>query len=111
MPGLIAAAIVFGISVAGGDVAWSLWVTKIAPPRRVADYMSVHTFFTGVRGLFAPLLAFAIVARWSLTSTAWVAAALIVAATFYLLPEARRGGPVRHGVPPTPPVPADEGGP
>ena len=45
------------ISGAGADVAWSLWVTKFAPPERVADYMSVHTFFTGVRGFLAPVTA------------------------------------------------------
>src|SRR5213078_1506595 len=59
--GLIIGAIIFGISNAGGDVAWSLWVTKFAPPGRVADYMSVHTFFTGVRGVLAPLAAFTMV--------------------------------------------------
>ncbi len=56
--GLVAGAIIFGVSNAGGDVAWSLWVTKFAPPDRVADYMSVHTFFTGLRGVVAPLVAF-----------------------------------------------------
>src|SRR5262249_44070166 len=49
--GLIAGAIIFGISNAGGDLAWSLWVTKVAPPHRVAHYMSVHTFLTGLRGV------------------------------------------------------------
>jgi hypothetical protein len=112
MPGLIAAAIVFGVSVAGGDVAWSLWVTKIAPPERVADYMSVHTFFTGVRALIAPLVGFALVARTSIETTGWVSAGLIVAATLYLLPEVKHGGLVRRKMTPvTPPTPADEGGP
>src|SRR5688572_32357747 len=30
--GMVAGAVVYGISNAGGDVAWSLWVTKFAPP-------------------------------------------------------------------------------
>jgi hypothetical protein len=51
MPWLVGGAIFFGVSNSGADVAWSLWVTKFAPPDRVADYMSVHTFFTGVRGV------------------------------------------------------------
>jgi MFS family permease len=111
-PGLVLAAIVFGVSVAGGDVAWSLWVTKIAPPERVADYMSVHTFFTGVRGLIAPLVGFALVAHWSMTAIGWLSAALILAATLYLLPEVKRGRLIRRRVTPaTPPVPADEGRP
>ena len=75
-------AIIFGISNAGGDVAWSLWVTKFAPPNRVADYMSVHTFFTGVRGVMAG-----------------VSAALIVAASLLLLPELKYGRRARPGSP------------
>ncbi len=109
--GLVLSAITFGISTAGGDVAWSLWVTKVAPPTRVADYMSVHTFLTGVRALVAPIVGFALVTRWSMSSMGWVAAASIVAATLLLLPEARGGGLVRQGAAPvTPRVPADEGG-
>src|SRR5207249_494822 len=63
--GLILGAVVFGISNAGGDVAWSLWVTKFAPPEHVADYMSVHTFFTGLRGMLAPLVAFHLVQTYT----------------------------------------------
>lgn len=113
LPGLVVSAIVFGISVAGGDVAWSLWVTKIAPPGRVADYMSVHTFFTGIRALVAPLAGFAIVARWPITVGGWISAALIGAATLYLLPEVKHGGLVRRRGGPllAPPLPADEGEP
>lgn len=91
MTGLVLAAVTFGVSSAGGDVAWSLWVTKIAPPSRVADYMSVHTFFTGLRGLVAPLVGFSLVERYSMTTMGWLAAACILAATLMLLPEARRG--------------------
>lgn len=108
--GLMFSAVTFGVSTAGGDVAWSLWVTKVAPPARVADYMSVHTFLTGVRALIAPLLAFAVVTRWSMTSMGWASAAAIAIATLMLLPEARRGGLSRVGSAPiTPPLPADEG--
>jgi hypothetical protein len=74
--------------------------------------MSVHTFFTGVRALAAPLVGFALVAHWSIEATGWISAALIVAATLYLLPEVKHGGLVRKKVTPvTPPVPADEGRP
>jgi hypothetical protein len=110
MLGLTLSAITFGISSAGGDVAWSLWVTKVAPPARVADYMSVHTFMTGVRALAAPILAFALATRLSMTSMGWVSAAVIGMGTLILLPEARRGGLNRVSSPPiAPPVPADEG--
>lgn len=89
--GLVLAAILYGISVGGGDVAWTLWVTKIAPPDRVADYMGVHTFFTGVRGLVAPAVAFALVGHWSMIAMGWFSAALIALGTAVLIPDARRG--------------------
>jgi len=96
--GLVTGAIIFGISNAGGDVAWSLWVTKFAPPRRVADYMSVHTFFTGVRGVLAPLVGFTMMTRYSVGTLAGLSAALIVAATLLLLPEIKFGRRARKGV-------------
>ena len=96
MEGLLIAAVVFGVSGAGGDVAWSLWVTKFAPPQRVADYMAVHTFFTGLRGVTAPLLAFWLADKH--VPLGWMAAfcaALIGAATLMLIPEIRSGRDVR----------------
>ena len=89
--GLVAAAIIYGVSAAGGDVAWSLWVTKFAPPERVADYMSVHTFLTGVRGVLAPVVAFSVVAHLSLVTLAAISTGLILAATLLLIPEIKFG--------------------
>jgi MFS family permease len=89
--GLLVGAVIHGIANAGGDVAWGLWVTKFAPPDRVADYMSVHTFFTGVRGVLAPLVAFHLVAVLSMSTLGWISGALIVAASLLLLPEIPHG--------------------
>jgi MFS family permease len=91
LSGLITGAVVFGISNAGGDIAWSLWVTKFAPENRVADYMSVHTFFTGVRGVLAPLTAFQLARHFELTTLGWFAAILILAGSALLLPEIKFG--------------------
>ena len=96
--GLVLGAIIFGISNAGGDVAWSLWVTKFAPPARVADYMSVHTFLTGVRGVVAPMTAFILIQKLSLGLLAGFSAALIVVATLLLVPEIKIGRRARKGV-------------
>lgn len=90
-PGLVLGAVVYGVSTAGGDVAWSLWTTKVAPPDRVADYMAVHTFLTGVRGVLAPVAAFWAVERLAPSQMGWASALMIVAATTLLLPEIRRG--------------------
>ncbi len=85
--GLITAAIIYGISNAGGDVAWSLWVTRFAPPERVAEYMSVHTFLTGLRGVLAPMAAFYLIDRFSVAQMAIGCGVLIGLACLVLLPE------------------------
>lgn len=97
LPGLITGAIIFGISNAGGDVAWGLWVTKLAPPERVADYMSVHTFFTGIRGVLAPVVAFYAARSFPLGTIGACCAALIFAASLLLVPEIRWARQARQG--------------
>jgi hypothetical protein len=94
--GLLLGAIIFGISTAGGDIAWSLWVTKFAPEHRVADYMSVHTFFTGLRGVVAPIAAFHLANNFSLGVLAAFSALLIFIASALLLPELKFGKRARH---------------
>src|SRR5690606_41353071 len=87
LQGLMLGAVIFGISNAGGDIAWSLWVTKFAPENRVADYMPVHTFFTGLRGVLAPITAFQLAQRLPLAALGWVSAGLIFLSCLMLLPE------------------------
>lgn len=89
MVGLVIGAMTLGVASAGGDLMWTLWVTKFAPPGRVADYMGLHTFFTGVRAVLAPLLAFYIVGRMELATVAWMATGLIIVSSLLLVPQAR----------------------
>jgi MFS family permease len=83
-PGLTAGAILFGISNAGADVAWTLWVTKFAPPGRVTEYMAVHTFLTGLRGIVAPFAAFYLASHAGIGPTAIAMALMILAASLIL---------------------------
>ncbi|MEX2382128.1 MAG: MFS transporter [Opitutales bacterium] len=71
------ASAIFGLGMAGGNIAWSLWVTKIAPDDKVATYMSIHTFTTGLRGVVAPFLGFFLLAIYPPELVAWLAALLI----------------------------------
>lgn len=87
--GLVVGAVVLGIASAGGDLMWSLWVIKFAPADRVADYMGLHTFFTGVRAVLAPLIAFVVIEHVPLTAVAIAAAVMMVLSALVLLPEAR----------------------
>ncbi len=88
--GLYAGAVLFGISNAGADVAWTLWVTKVAPPGLAGEYMTVHTFLTGVRGIIAPFAAFYMAAHFGIAPTAVCMAGLIVLASLVLLRERKR---------------------
>ena len=83
-PGLTTGAILFGISNAGADVAWTLWVTKFAPPGRVTEYMAVHTFLTGLRGIVAPFAAFYLASHAGIGPTATAMALMILAASLIL---------------------------
>ena len=94
-------AVIFGAANAGGDVAWSLWVTKFAPPERVADYMSVHTFFTGVRGVAAPLIAFHLVGTMGMTNMAWMCTGLIAVSVVMLGTEVPLGRKAKAATPTT----------
>lgn len=97
LPGLVIGAVLFGVANAGADVAWSLWVTKFAPAGRVADYMSVHTFFTGLRGMLAPVVAFYLVADMPVRTLGWISVGLIAAGSLVLVPEIKFGRKALHG--------------
>jgi MFS family permease len=79
----------FGLAMGGGAIAWALWVTKLAPAQRTADYMAVHTFLTGVRGLIGPQLAFAALAFWSIKSIGAIGAGIVFISILMLLPTIR----------------------
>jgi MFS family permease len=88
--GLYVGAVLFGISNAGADVVWSLWVTKVAPPGLAGEYMTVHTFLTGVRGVIAPFAAFYMAEHFGIPITAWAMAAMILLASLVLVRERAR---------------------
>ena len=93
--------VVQGFAFAGGNIAWSLWVTKVAPEQHVAEYMSVHTFTTGIRGVIAPFLGFWLITVTSPANIAITAAVLMGIASLFILPEVRLR-PRRKGEPLTP---------
>jgi hypothetical protein len=76
-----------GIARSGGEIIWTLWVTKFANSDKVVEYMSVHTFLTGVRGVIAPFIAFMVAAYASPMWVAWISAGLIFISTLTIFPE------------------------
>ena len=83
-----------GIARAGGNVIWSLWVTKFAQEDKVGEYMSVHSSLTGVRGVLAPIIAFSVAGTMGPGTVALAGSVLVVIASLMLVPELRaeRGG-------------------
>lgn len=88
IPMVIAMAIT-GSAHGGGNIAWNLWVTKIAPPEKTAAYMSVHTATTGIRGLLSPFLGFAAISLLGPIVTAFIASSLAAISIFINMPLVR----------------------
>ncbi|MEZ4754268.1 MAG: MFS transporter [Bdellovibrionota bacterium] len=80
-----------GFGQGGGSVAWNLWVTKYAPPEKTADYMAVHTFLTGIRGVLCPMLAFWAVEYITFSDFAYAAASLAFISVLILAPLVKFG--------------------
>lgn len=76
-----------GISFAGGNIAWGLWVTKYAPPGKTAAYMSVHVFLTGIRGSIGPIIGFWAVGQIGPVNIGLLSGAMMLLATVMLIPE------------------------
>lgn len=54
------AAVLYGLSQAGGMLGWNLGHHDFAPPERAAEYMSVHMTLTGIRGTLMPIVGVAL---------------------------------------------------
>ena len=52
--GLVVGSFVWGVGRAGGQVAWTIGILEFAGGHLSAVYLRVHTFLTGIRGIFAP---------------------------------------------------------
>lgn len=102
-PYLIATASAFiGMAFGGGTIAWSLWVTKYAPPGKVAAYMSVHVGLTGVRGTIGPMIGFWMVNLVGPVNIGLISFSMMILATVMLIPE------IKHGKRKRGPIPAED---
>ena len=85
LPFLILASVFTGLALGGANIAWTLWVTKVAPEEKVPAYMSVHTGTTGFRGVLAPFLGYFILTEVGPTNASLISASLIIISTFLFL--------------------------
>ncbi len=102
MVGFVTGSVAFGVAMSGGNIAWSLWVTKIAKPDDVAEYMSVHTALAGLRGLIAPAVGLWLASPATIGPLTWVAIGLIVGGSLILTTEATTISRRRPGEPVVP---------
>ncbi|MEM9160030.1 MAG: MFS transporter, partial [Verrucomicrobiota bacterium] len=79
----------FGLGLAGANVNWSLWVTKFAPTGEESNYMSVHSFLTGTRGIVAPYFGFFMVDLIGLTPTVIFGTTLVTISILLIYPISR----------------------
>ena len=85
-----------GVGFSGGRLSWGLWVTKMVPASRSGEYMSVHVFLTGLRGIIGPSIGY--MALESLgedpsryTTVAAISLALFVTSILMLVPMKQAG--------------------
>ena len=71
------ASALIGWATGGGTMAWTLWVTRVAPAGRESSYMSIHSFFTGVRGVPAPFVGYWIITTLGPGQVGWTSVILI----------------------------------
>ena len=74
-----------GVGVGGSKIAWSLWVTKLAPSGMEARYMGAHVALTGLRGALAPFLGYWLLSILGYSGVAWVSMALVTLSTLLFL--------------------------
>ena len=70
-----------GIGTGGANIAWNLWVTKLAPTGRESDYMSIHMFLTGIRGSTAPFLGYLLLKPLGFSSVSLISSSFVLVAT------------------------------
>jgi hypothetical protein len=74
-----------GVGVGGSKIAWSLWVTKLAPDGMEARYMGAHVALTGLRGALAPFLGYWLLGLLGYEGVAWFSVALVTLSTLLFL--------------------------
>ena len=87
--GLILGSALAGVANGGASIAWSLWVTKLAPSGLEAEYMGAHVFMTGLRGFCAPFLGYMILGLLGFQGMTYFASSLIVLSVLIFMTEFR----------------------
>lgn len=83
---LLVSAALEGIAGGGANIAWSLWVTRMAPAGHTAEYMSVNMFFTGIRGVLGTVLGIHLATAYGIQHVAWASIGLMALSIAMMVP-------------------------
>jgi predicted MFS family arabinose efflux permease len=72
---------IFGIAMTGVNIAWNMGSIYYAGDQDASIYQSVHVTLTGIRGLIAPALGYALLKIFGLTAVFVVAAGFLCTAS------------------------------
>lgn len=81
---------IFGLAMTGVNMAWNMSSIYFAGKQDAAMYQSVHVTLTGIRGLIAPVLGFALLNIMGINSVFIVAAGFLGVASYMSLRDYRR---------------------
>ncbi len=70
--------LIFGIAMTGVNIAWNMSSIYFAGDQDASIYQSVHVTMTGIRGLIAPVLGFALLRLINITAVFVVAAGFLL---------------------------------
>jgi len=86
VPMVCLGAALWSTGMAGGTLSWRLVATFFTTPDRGPAYMSVHTFFCGVRGILGPLISLRMLGFCTTQTIAWISIGGLAASVLMLLP-------------------------
>jgi hypothetical protein len=87
---LYTAFFVFGMSMSGVSIAWSLSSIYYAPKNEVSNYQAIHITLTGIRGIFSPALGYAVMKIFQIEYTFFLSALIFFAGAFFMFREGKR---------------------
>ena len=70
-----------GFAAGGAQVAWNLWVTKLAPSGKESEYMGLHMALTGLRGSTAPYFGYLLLKPLGFDGISILSACLVLSAS------------------------------
>ncbi len=90
LPVIIISAMLMGIGLSGSLFLWQLWVTRIVGAGEVRLYQSAHALLSGMRGILAPFIGFAILKEFTFQQIGFISGSMALISSLFVLPLLRK---------------------